>query len=88
MERLIHNRILPIVDPRLPIEQAGFRVGRSTLDEVALHPSDIEESFANREKTGLVLVDLSAAYDTVSHRGLILKLIGIIPCKRMVRMIR
>ena len=60
------------------MEQAGFLAGRSTLDQVmALLTSDIEEGFANRKKTGLVLVDLSAAYDTVWHRGLILKLLGI-----------
>ena len=88
MERVINNRILSFVDPHLPMEQPGFRAGRSTLDQVALLTSDIEESFANREKAGLVLVDLSAAYDTVWYRGLILKLLGIISCKHMVRVIR
>ena len=38
-------------------------------------------------KAGTVLVDLSAAYDTVWHRGLTLKLLQIIPSKDMVRMI-
>ena len=31
LERLIHSRIDPVVDPQLPREQAGFRRGRSTL---------------------------------------------------------
>ena len=38
-------------------------------------------------KAGTVLVDLSAAYDTVWHRELTLKLLQIIPSKDMVPMI-
>ena len=36
LERLIHSRIDPVVDPQLPREQAGFRRGRSTVDQVTL----------------------------------------------------
>ena len=36
LERLIYNRILPIVESILPEEQAGFRPDRGTLDQVAL----------------------------------------------------
>ena len=43
------------------------------LDQVAHLASHIEEGFGNREMTDLVLIDDSAAYDTVWHRWLILK---------------
>ena len=36
LERLIYTRIKPIVDPLLPREQAGFRQGRSTVDQTVL----------------------------------------------------
>ena len=36
LERIIYNRILPIVESILPEEQAGFRPNRGTLDQVAL----------------------------------------------------
>ena len=36
LERLIHSRIDPVVDPQLALEQAGFRRGRSTVDQVTL----------------------------------------------------
>ena len=40
---------------------------------------DIETSFELREKVGVVLVDLTAAYDTVWLRGLQLKLLRLLP---------
>ena len=87
LERLIHTRINPIVDPLLPREQAGFRRGRSTVDQATLLTQDIEDSFAAKQKAGAVLVDLTAAYDTVWHQGLVCKLLRLLPDKHMVRMI-
>ena len=84
LERLIHSRIDPVVDPQLPREQAGFRRGRSTVDQVTLLTQYIEDSFQNNEKAGVVFLDLTAAYDTVWHRGLHLKLLRIIPDRHMV----
>jgi len=34
--RLTYARVKPIIDPLLPQEQAGFRRGRSTVDQVTL----------------------------------------------------
>ena len=48
LERLIHSRIDPVVDPQLPREQAGFRRGRSTVDR--LLTQDIEDSFQHNEQ--------------------------------------
>ena len=87
LERLIYARIEPIVDPLLPGEQAGFRRGKSTADQVVLLTQNIEDSFEAKKKAGAVFVDLTAAYDTVCHRGLTCKLLRILPDKHMVRMI-
>jgi len=54
----------------LPREQAGFRHRRSTVEQVTLLTQDIEDSFSAKKKAGAVFVDLTAAYDTVWHRGL------------------
>ena len=79
MERLILTRINPIVDPLLPYDQAGFRQGRSTVDQVTRLTQTIEHAFDDKQVTGAMFLDLTAAYDTVWHQGLHLKL------QRMIR---
>jgi len=75
-----------MIDPLLPHEQAGFRHGRSTLDQVTLLTRDIEDSFlAKKDET--VFVDFTAAYDTVWHRGHTCKLLRLLSDKHMARMI-
>ena len=75
MERIILTRINPIVEQHLPPEQAGFCKGKSTTDQVTRLANDIEESFERKEKLGLLLIDLTAAYDTIWHKGLLYKLL-------------
>jgi hypothetical protein len=84
LEKLIYNRISPIIEENLPIEQAGFRPNRNCCDQVLALTSYIESGFQKRLKTGVVFVDLTAAYDTVWKDGLIHKLYNIIPCGKMV----
>ena len=84
---MIYARIEPIVDPLLPGEEAGFRHGKSTVDQVVLLTQNFEDSFEAKKKAGAVFVDLTAAYDTVWHRGLTCKLLRLLPDKHMVRMI-
>ena len=65
-------------------EQAGFRRGMSKVDQVTLLTQYIEDSFQHNEKVGLAFLDLTAACDTVWHRGLHLKLLRAIPDRHMV----
>ena len=87
LERLIYARVEPLIDPLLPKEQAGFRRGKSTVDQVVLLTQNIEDSFEAKKKAGAVFVDLTTAYDTVWNRGLTCKLLRLLPDKHMVRMI-
>ena len=87
LERLIYTRIEPLIDPLLPKEQAGFRRGKSTVDQVVLLNQNIEDSVEAKKKAGAVFIDLTAAYDTVWHRGLTCKLLRLLPDKHMVKMI-
>jgi len=61
-EHIIHNRIQPLIDKVLPIEQAGFR---SCCEQVLTLTYFIEARYQKYMKTGAVLIDLSSAYDSV-----------------------
>jgi hypothetical protein len=87
LEKLIYNRISPIIEENLPIEQAGFRPNRNCCDQVLALTSYIESDFQKRLKTGVVFVDLTAAYETVWKDGLIHKLYNVIPCGKMVSLL-
>ena len=87
LERLILARINPVIEPQLPTQQAGFRQGRSTVQQILKLTCEIEKSFENGYKAGAVMVDLTAAYDTVWHQGLALKLLRTIPDHHLVRFI-
>ena len=87
LERLLLLRLKRIVDPQLPDHQAGFRRGRSTVQQMVKLTDDIEACFEEKQKAGLVLVDLTADYDSVWHQGLTLKLLRVVPDRQMVRFI-
>ena len=84
LERLLHARLEPVVETILPREQAGFRRGKSTTDQVTLLTQDIESAFQAGDKAGITLLDLTAAYDTIWLRGLHLKLLQTIPDRHLV----
>ena len=77
-ERMILGRIQPTVDDQLSPDQAGFRPGRSCCGQVLNLTQYIEDGFENKLITGTVFVDLTAAYDTVNHRALLLKVSKIV----------
>ena len=76
-ERLILTRVNPAVDEHLIPEQAGFRPGKSTTSQVLNLTQHIENGFEEGMVTGVVFVDLSAAYDIVNHRCLLHKILEI-----------
>jgi len=69
LERLAFQRISPTVEDLLSPDQAGFWKGRSTCDQVAAVTTSIEIGFHRP-----VFLDLTAAYDTVWHTGVLYKL--------------
>ena len=87
LERLILNRIQPVINEHLPVEQAAFRTNRSCVDQVLALTTLIEKGFQKNLKTFTMFVDLSAAYDTVWKHGLLKKLIDLIPCRQIVNLV-
>ena len=87
LKRLTYARVEPLINLMLPKEQAGFRRGKSTVDHVVLLTQNIKNFFEAKKKAGAVFIDLTAAYDTVWHRGLTCKLLRLLPDRHMVRII-
>ena len=73
-ERLILNRVSPLLEQHLIKKQAGFRPGKSCTSQLLILTQHIEDGYQRGMITGAAFVDLSAAYDTVNHRILIQKL--------------
>ena len=84
---MILSRINPYVADLLPNNQARFRPNRSTVDQVTQITIVVEDGFEHRRKSAAAFIDLTAAYDTVWHRGVRLKLMQSIPDRKMVSFI-
>jgi hypothetical protein len=87
LERLIYNRIMPIINQHVPIEQAGFRPNQSCCNQVLSLTTFIEDGFEKCLKTAVTFIDLSGAYDKLWRKGLLLKLLRIIPCQTLTNLL-
>jgi len=74
LECTILLRISPTVEDLLSVDRAGFRRGRTTCDQVTALTAFIENGVEKTLKTGAVFLDLTAAYDTIWHTGLLYRL--------------
>ena len=81
-------RYAPTVEEQLNPDQAGFRPGRSTCGQLLNLTQYIEDGFEEKQITGTVFVDLTAAYDTVNHKTLLLKVAKMIKNKKIVSIIQ
>ena len=73
-ERMILNRLIPLTETMIIGQQAGFRPGKSTTGQLVSLTQHIEDGYERGVVTGTVFVDLSAAYDTISHKLLLNKI--------------
>ena len=87
-ERIILNRIAPVVGQRLIKEQAGFRTRKSCTNKLWNLTQHIEDGYQRGMITGAAFVDLSAAYVTVNHRILTQKLYNITQDRPLCRVIQ
>ena len=55
-------------------QQASFRPGKSCTGQLLNPMQHVENGYEANLKTGVVFVDLSAAFDTVNHRKLLHKI--------------
>ena len=87
-ERMILNRVTPLLEHLLIIEQTGFRPVKSCTSQLLNLTQHIEDGYQRGMITGAAFVDLPAAYDTVNHRILIQKLYTITHDSQLCRFIQ
>ena len=75
LERMILTRLQCKIEHRLIPQQAGFRPGRSCCSQVINLTQHIEDGFELGQINGAAVIDLTAAYDTINHRRLLVKLV-------------
>ena len=82
-ERHIYSLIYPLIEPRLPVWQFGFRKSRSTTDALLLAEHLIVQGWAHcrREKfptnVAVVSLDLHKAFDTIPHHIVLAELTNV-----------
>ena len=73
---------------RLTPQQTGFRPGKSCCSQVLNLTQHIEDGFELGQITGAEFIDLTAAYDTINHRRLLVKLVMLtddVPLTKFIR---
>ena len=78
MERMINHRLYWWLETSklLSNNQAGFRSGFRTEDQLFRLSQRIVDGFQNKHHTTAVFVDLKQAYDRVWRKGLLLKMVN------------
>ena len=71
---MLLNRIKPRIDPKLRINQNGFREGRSTIAQILTLRRLIEGIKAKSLSTVMIFVDFRKAFDSV-QRGKLMKIL-------------
>lgn len=76
-EKLIHFRIQDFISSQniIPNEQFGFRKEHSTVHQISRIKNKILNNKRNKKSTGILLLDIEKAFDTVWHSGLVYKLL-------------
>lgn len=78
LEKIINEKLWKFINLNniIPPEQFGFRQFHSTTHQVKRIVNHVKQNLAVQKSTGLVLLDIEKAFDSVWHNGLIFKLIN------------
>lgn len=74
LERIIMNRLSPLIEDSIPHFQHGFVSGRGTASQLLRTANYICDSLEEREHVAMLSTDLSKVFGSIHHKGLIYKL--------------
>ena len=76
-EKIINSRLQWQLNrtQTIPTNQAGFRPGRATIDNVVQLEAVIKRGFNNQEQTTVIFLDLQQAFDRAWPTGVLIKLL-------------
>lgn len=74
LERIIEGRLEKAIGHCIPEYQFGFKNGRSTLHALTTLTGNIEVTKLSNKNTVALFLDMAKAFDSVWHKGLLLKL--------------
>lgn len=89
-EKIIYNQLIDFIEMEklLPKHQFGFRRGHSTTHQATRIKKFIEHNKHFKKSTGVVLLDIEKAFDSIWHDGLINKLIKMKLPRYLIRIIQ
>lgn len=72
-ETMLKNRLEWFIESHaiIPVDQYGFRKGKSTMDNLSCLVGDIRNNFRNNKYTLAVFLDIKGAFDNIDHCYLI-----------------
>eukprot|EP00745_Piridium_sociabile_P028023 TRINITY_DN45058_c0_g1_i3.p1 TRINITY_DN45058_c0_g1~~TRINITY_DN45058_c0_g1_i3.p1 ORF type:complete len:184 (-),score=10.55 TRINITY_DN45058_c0_g1_i3:304-855(-) len=90
MEKNVLQRIIHYCEKNeiIPVNQAGFRKGRSTVEHLVKLTTQIKRQFARRKSILATFFDVRKAYDQVWHKRLLYKLKSVGLCGNMYNYIK
>ena len=76
IERIIHNQVESFLEKHKIIYkyQSGFRRNHSTNTCLSYLTNKIQKGLVEGSLTGMILIDLQKAFDTIDHKILLLKM--------------
>ena len=74
LEKLIHNKIIQNIIPKITIKQHGFMPTKSTVTQLLATFLHVNANLDTGRRTDIVYFDLAKAFDSVPHKLLIHKL--------------
>ncbi len=71
LERVVYDKIIDFIRPKLLMQQFGFHKNRSSLSQLLESFDQIVEAVDYGKKVEAVYIDFSKAFDSVSHPELL-----------------